>query len=144
MCSNCETRVPNKENLRLWVQALRSGKFTQGRHRLKSLIRGEESYCCLGVACELALAHGVQMTVHPTGIRSVWFDGNGGDLPEAVQKWLGVYDSDPVLMESADTGEIITAIQANDSFEWTFNQIADAIEARFKLAATEDNQEIPA
>lgn len=33
-----------------WVAALRSGKYEQGRQRL----RNGDSYCCLGVLCEVA------------------------------------------------------------------------------------------
>ena len=32
-----------------WVNALRSGKYKQGKDRL----RKNDSYCCLGVACEI-------------------------------------------------------------------------------------------
>lgn len=39
---------------RKWVEALRSGKYRQGRKQLR--IRhpgGDDSYCCLGVLCDL-------------------------------------------------------------------------------------------
>jgi len=32
-----------------WVKALRSGKYKQGRNRL----RKKDRFCCLGVLCEL-------------------------------------------------------------------------------------------
>ena len=42
---------------RKWVKALRSRKYKQGFHQLKSLEPGiqslRETYCCLGVLCEV-------------------------------------------------------------------------------------------
>ena len=46
-----------------WTEALLSGRFVQGRNRLKS--RREKTanwrHCCLGALCELALEEGVEM-----------------------------------------------------------------------------------
>ncbi len=36
---------------RRWIDALRSGKYTQGRNRLKN---NDNSFCCLGVACDIS------------------------------------------------------------------------------------------
>ena len=33
-----------------WVEALRSGRYRQGRHALRDR---HDKYCCLGVACEI-------------------------------------------------------------------------------------------
>lgn len=35
---------------RKWIEALRSGKYAQGRGSLRV---GENAYCCLGVLCDL-------------------------------------------------------------------------------------------
>lgn len=40
----------DKELAVKWIEALRSGKYKQGRSRLKHSGR----YCCLGVLCEVA------------------------------------------------------------------------------------------
>ena len=40
----------NAEIKARWVEALRSGKYQQGRAALRSL---EERFCCLGVLCDL-------------------------------------------------------------------------------------------
>lgn len=37
----------NKKSIKVWCEALRSGKYRQGIGSLQS----EEGYCCLGVAC---------------------------------------------------------------------------------------------
>lgn len=39
----------NKENAAKWVAALRSGEYTQAEGRL----RAGDSFCCLGVLCDL-------------------------------------------------------------------------------------------
>lgn len=39
----------------LWIKALRSGEYKQGRGTLKfTLSNKEPEYCCLGVLCEIA------------------------------------------------------------------------------------------
>jgi hypothetical protein len=43
-------------NAQKWVEALRSGKYQQTRYLIS---RKDGKYCCLGVACELAIAEGV-------------------------------------------------------------------------------------
>jgi len=40
----------NQEIKKLWVTALRSGKFSQGRN---TLLR-KDKYCCLGVLCAIS------------------------------------------------------------------------------------------
>lgn len=45
----------NPEIKARWVAALRSGKYQQGRR----VLRNGDSYCCLGVLCELALEDGI-------------------------------------------------------------------------------------
>lgn len=39
-----------KKNVKEWIAALRSGKYKQGRLRL---VDSYDTYCCLGVACNL-------------------------------------------------------------------------------------------
>lgn len=41
----------DKEVKAKWVEALRSGKFKQGKGKLKY----GDNYCCLGVACEIGI-----------------------------------------------------------------------------------------
>lgn len=40
-----------RENRRLWVEALKSGTFPQGKYFLRD--PQNNNYCCLGVACEV-------------------------------------------------------------------------------------------
>jgi hypothetical protein len=41
----------NPELKAKWLEALRSGKYTQGRGRLKT---NDNEYCCLGVLCDVS------------------------------------------------------------------------------------------
>ena len=44
----------NQEVKKIWVEALRSGKYQQGRGKLKRSDDLKPTYCCLGVLCEVA------------------------------------------------------------------------------------------
>ena len=109
----------NKDNVRKWVAALRSGQYKQGDSCL--YMRGVERYCCLGVACEIS---GVVRHAQDPGF---YFDpDNISDiacnyLPKAVQAWLGVEEQNPII-----GGQYATTL--NDQQEKTFLQIADLIE----------------
>lgn len=48
------------DNVKAWVAALRSGTYTQGQFKLRRL---DNTYCCLGVACDLAVQAGVSLDV---------------------------------------------------------------------------------
>jgi hypothetical protein len=110
---------PNKENIRAWVQALRSGDFTQGRNRLRT----EDKFCCLGVACEL------HRKLRPGG---AWLENGhgvltylGGDsiMPSQVVAWLGLEkgNDNPIMQGKQSLAEY------NDQGA-TFPEIADLIE----------------
>ena len=46
----------NPEVKQLWLDALRSGKYEQGKLMLRPT---DNSYCCLGVLCEIAQESGI-------------------------------------------------------------------------------------
>lgn len=125
----------NKENMVLWVEGLRSGKYSQGRGSLRQVEADGVKHCCLGVACEVALASGgVELTVSThRGCDS--FDGECGVLPPVVRQWLGVEDPDPALF-SPDDG-IVHCLSANDTLGMTFEQIADGLERYYELSGGE-------
>ena len=44
----------NPEVKKLWVEALRGGKYVQGKGKLHYISKdGQEKFCCLGVLCDL-------------------------------------------------------------------------------------------
>lgn len=73
------------ENQQKWVDALRSGKYKQGRAYLKY----GNGYCCLGVACDIS-----SLSQWDYGDR---YMGCGVLLPPEVVEWLGVRENDPRL-----------------------------------------------
>lgn len=97
----------NKEIQDRWVAALRSGEYKQGKYRLQ---RDDDTYCCLGVLCDLAVKDGVVAA----------FDGRRELPPTTLSAWAGSsgwWRSGGVSLPSL-----------NDGLGWTFDQIADHIE----------------
>src|SRR5262249_36155352 len=74
---------------KLWVAALRSGDYVQGRGRLRN---ADYSFCCLGVLCNLhAQAHPeIAKTQHS---RSHYLNSSIY-LPEQVMAWAGLKRND--------------------------------------------------
>lgn len=124
--------MPNRENIRKWVDALRSGDYRQGRGALRSGYEPETSYCCLGVACDVSDVGGWSGNVYRTTDEYGHSSSASSVLPYEVADWLdiGTRDrSNPDLVDIA--GDLIDAIAANDSLGWTFDDIADALERTY-------------
>jgi len=94
---------------KLWLKALRSGKYRQGRSELISQPlfgeKGRTSYCCLGVLCKI-------------------------QDPKNAFNWHGLAVSPNKLRDQAglDKEDLDVLVDANDSYRWTFKRIADYIE----------------
>jgi|688.fasta_scaffold608381_2 hypothetical protein len=110
-----------------WVEALRSGKYTQGKNLLKQKYEsGQIAYCCLGVLCELYMHDHPDNPFQPAlQLEMPKADSDNGDRyvfgsdceipPAAIQKWAGIYR--PSCVELAEF---------NDSGE-SFDELADRI-----------------
>lgn len=75
----------NKEIKKLWIDALKSGEYEQGRWRLKTKNR----YCCLGVLCDIY----VKQTSRGSWINDVFTSEKHTEektLPAPVRIWAGV------------------------------------------------------
>lgn len=120
-----------------WVAALRSGEYRQGRHVLHNV--DENTYCCLGVLCDLAVKAGVMSPGRREWNSSVGGDmevyGVAGDraaqgavtLPVEVITWAGLEDSNPaVYVEDEDGDEYLAEL--NDGYEYSFEQLAALVE----------------
>lgn len=114
----------NSENIRKWIEALRSDEYTQTMWSL----RKEYGYCCLGVACDLAIKNGVNMTVtYDEDEAEYKYNSTGGLLPTVVMEWLGVNEPNP----SVDVGTYREKLaELNDQGE-NFANIADFIESTY-------------
>lgn len=115
-----------------WLNALRSGKFSQAQRRL----RKNGAYCCLGVLCELYRQEvGGEWRGDPDGYEdngvTVFWAGRGHDysatvLPAAVRKWAGLVNNSPAVRPDKEVVEVELA-HLNDHGS-SFAEIADLIE----------------
>lgn len=116
------TPEQQKEHRRLWVEALRSGKYRQAEGALK---RQGGEMCCLGVACDIS---GLGKWV-PAGegtkldfiIDGTVFGPNY--LPEPVKNWLGVRTYNPKVR----VGDNTTPLALLNDEGVGFAEIADII-----------------
>ena len=122
-----ENKVDKQQIRDMWVNALESGEYEQGRLVLHQKVNGKEKFCCLGVLCDLY--------VENVGDIGVYFDdvtGNyhyGGEirvLPDKVMDWAGLYNrtGDGVL-DGKNVGVPLSVL--NDTYRSTFKEIAQAI-----------------
>lgn len=104
----------DKRIKRRWINALRSGKYEQGRRQLAvSGMDNNTLYCCLGVLCELAVESKVIAA----------YDPEHGSLPDAVSEWANIE-------QFGNYGGKRTLAGYNDSGR-SFKQIANIIERHF-------------
>lgn len=74
------TTEEQREHRRLWVDALRSGKYRQATKQLRS----GDAFCCLGVACDISGLDRWRSAEMP------FYLHENRMLPAEVQKWLGL------------------------------------------------------
>ena len=121
-----------------WLEALRSGRYKQGKGSLRTT---DDQYCCLGVLCDLAVQDGiVEWEPHRDEGADVYeIDGLLGSLSYEVRVWAGISDDagrcEPVYLDIGERTIFVgdSLIQLNDQTEIPFNfeQIADVIEEQF-------------
>ena len=121
----------NPEIKQQWVAALRSGEYRQGKHVLHNV--DENTYCCLGVLCDLAVKAGViqlgAVDYNSEVDGDVQAYGGAGDkttLPLSVQEWACLDDFNPDVIDNE--GDESSLAGLNDEKNYTFEQLADLIE----------------
>jgi len=123
---------------RLWIDALKSGRFHQGSQRLHTINKGEKiaKYCCLGLACKLASSTGELKLTKTVDITRkyissfVRYDGEGHCMPESVLKLLKLRNSIGGLEEGGviEGKKFFSLTAMNDSYI-TFKEIGEYIES---------------
>lgn len=113
----------NPDRVELLASALESGNYAQesGQLAVRTAGDGAIRYCCLGVACEIAIANGceVEKTVRSGDVK---YGGLTTILPEVVMRWYGFSSPDPNLHSS--DGVTRVASYWNDSMGADFGAIA--------------------
>lgn len=110
----------NQEVKKAWVEALRSGKYEQG----KGYLYKNGKHCCLGVLTQLGVEAGVVCKFTDDGEE---FFGEGLEntyTPKEVQEWAGI-DSSPAIMMPGRYHDHLVGL--NDSGT-SFQEIAQLIE----------------
>jgi hypothetical protein len=120
----------NPEIKARWVDALKSGNYTQGQGRLHAKdANGNSSFCCLGVLCDLANKDNIALEIEAyetsDGV-SILYDDDESWLPNSVTEWSGV-DHQGTFNEGLDNQEFSTLAYLNDNGA-TFEHIATVIE----------------
>jgi len=131
-----------------WLNALRSGEYLQGKDSLQP---APNSFCCLGVLCDIAIKEGAVNN-------GQWIEsdeGNGlkfasgmlsdeadfyaqhyqeeedGELPRTVRRWAEIDSCNPqVLVTINEEGhqKQLSLAELNDTWNYDFRKIADLIE----------------
>lgn len=130
--------MPNQTVIRQWVDALRSGEYTQTRGKLHRVTGSEADgtpagMCCLGVLCALASKADVVVPFRNNDLMQ--YGEEVYILPRSVFEWAGFPSGNPeVEHEVVLSGEdfpspgrdAVTVL--NDDYALGFLEIADAIE----------------
>jgi hypothetical protein len=109
---------PTKRQSQKWANALRSGKFKQGKHKL------EDEYgnlCCLGVGCKIFTPRNLQKVKYETSRLA----GVDPIEQQHAPQWLKTIDLDLFRKSNYHFTDL------NDSLNYTFNEIADIIELMY-------------
>ena len=124
----------NKERIKLLVDALRSGKYQQGRKTLRS---GDNKFCCLGVACDIYHQQtGLGEWKPNEDNRFAYFEAPHARygmnasyqvLPDGVIEWYGFNSSNPSIKVESNND---VAAQINDDGA-SFETIAKGFEEQY-------------
>lgn len=136
----------NQENVAKLVAALRSGEYEQ----VSGCLRSKDSYCCLGVACDISgLGTWEEREAWAMGSSPEWnyvirddngecVESNATVLPKSVAQWLGIQESGDFTLlinqdydwrdEDDDRSGTGTGLTELNDEGFTFAQIADLLE----------------
>ena len=123
-----------REHRELWTRTLRSQLYRQGKTKL----RVGDTYCCLGVACDLfglgKWVVGEDVPLVNTVVHSSRYEYRIGDscevtvLPEDVRLWLGLRNTDGGFGEGELSIDGFSSLAALNDQGYSFTKIADIID----------------
>lgn len=106
----------NPEIKAKWVAALRSGEYKQGTGKLKN---EKNEFCCLGVLCDTRFKE----------FKDSFNSNTDNSFPsDVVINWAGLEKSDPNIFTKSIGWTTVSIL--NDQYFYSFDQIADLIEAQ--------------
>lgn len=130
----------NKERVQFLVDDLMTTTELQGKSRLAYKdTDGKMRYCCLGRACEVAIAHGLELSTDVDENDVISYDGDTGIMPYQVITWYGFSDGNPDVSAVISGKEVVSVelAQLNDGgggamyISHTFKQIGQIIKENF-------------
>lgn len=105
------------------VEALRSGKYEQGKGQLKK----DNKFCCLGVLCDISKKSEWD---YNSASKATEYDDEEGLPPDNVIKWAGL-NSRNGMLSSLDIS-LVALNDGNITPPLTFDEIADIIQINYK------------
>lgn len=111
----------NPKVKKLWIAALKSGKYKQGVGALKT---NDDKYCCLGVLCDIYRKEKKVKGFIKNINNKYEFQNSSGILSDKVMNWAKLEDRNPDI----STGKSLAVINDNGT---TFKEIADIIKKEF-------------
>lgn len=114
------SKEEQKAHRKIWVDALRSGKYNQ----TTGYLQDARGFCCLGVACDISGLGEWTETLNCMGKPIKAYNNFKADLPQIVTTWLGLKDS--FGQYSA------TSLSTDNDTGKSFLEIADTIESEPK------------
>jgi hypothetical protein len=146
----------NPEVKAAWVEALRSGDYGQAQGVLHEVTT--DTYCCLGVLCDIAIKQGVEIEVRDQETSHdgtvTWYDGSFQMPPSKVDNWASIPTTIEIDVTGTELGRalieqhkddleygwdilpieefhpMVELTELNDTHGYTFEQLADLIEAQ--------------
>jgi|SRR5688572_3458264 len=135
---------------RALVSALKSGKYSQTTGTLRrGASKDKGGFCCLGVACEVAIRDGLNLSCSRQPLGNYTYGRDEGSpstvsLPSTARAWYGFTSHDPQLLvparvaETSDTlmeqwtpGQLVAATSLNDVHKLTLPQIGECFQYTF-------------
>lgn len=112
-----------EEHRKAWIAALRSGNYKQGTQYLR---RVDDTYCCLGVACEIS---GLVTPIRDAHICYTYGqDFYNVSLPPSVRNYYGFRSGGG---EPSGNKSLKQLWELNDLNNFSFEQIANHVEANW-------------
>lgn len=112
------SKAQQKKNRKLWVEALRSGKYKQGKKMLRT---SGDQFCCLGVLADIS---GCSWEFDEKCF--AWrADSVGIVAPERAVRFVGLQDATGVYK----LGDQVSQLWEENDLGTSFQEIADIIES---------------